>query len=37
MSAAERLLLAYLAGVGTLPVLVWVVCRYDRWRAGRGE
>jgi hypothetical protein len=37
MNPTERLVVAYLAGVATLPVVVWGVCRFDRWRAGRSD
>ena len=37
MSAAETVVVAYLAGVFTIPGIVYAVCRWDRWRAGRGE
>ena len=37
MNPTERLFLAYCAGVATLPLVVWGVLRFDRWRQGRGE
>ena len=35
MSALESHALAYCAGVITLPLVVWGVLRFDRWRQGR--
>lgn len=35
--ALIHLVLAFVAGVGTLPALAWAVFRWDRWRAGRGS
>ena len=37
MSRLELAVLAYCAGVFTLPAVVYGVCRYDRWRAGRSS
>ena len=37
MTPAETVVVAYLAGVFTVPAVVWGVLRFDRWRAGRAE